>query len=108
MFGFLAINYLLHIFVIGTLSIIQTYLTLSNQNYEWWWRAFLTGFSGCIYCFIYSMYYLITEMEIDLISSDLVYILYMLVVSVSIFMLPIAFVVAAGIVWFAAYDKEKE
>lgn len=38
----------------------------------------------------------------------LVYILYMLVVSVSIFMLPIAFVVAAGIVWFAAYDKEKE
>lgn len=38
----------------------------------------------------------------------LVYILYMFVVSISMFMLPIAFVVAAGIVWFAAYNKEKE
>ena len=30
MFGFLAANYLMHFFVVGTLSIIQTYLTLAS------------------------------------------------------------------------------
>ena len=56
MFGFLAIDFLLHFFVVGCLGIISTYLCLSYKDYEWWWRSFWTGFGGCLYMFFFSIY----------------------------------------------------
>ena len=77
MFGFLLVNFLLHSVVVAMLSVVQTYFTLCYQNYEWWWRSFWVGTSGAFYLMLYSVYYMLTEMDVDVFSSDLVYLLYM-------------------------------
>ena len=76
MFGFLFVNFLLHAVTTCLLAVVQTYLTLSYQNYEWWWRSFWTGASGSVFVGAYAIYYLMTVMDITSVSSDLVYILY--------------------------------
>ena len=46
MFGFLLLNVLMLVVVISLLSVLQTYMQLCQQNYEWWWRSFYVGASG--------------------------------------------------------------
>ena len=77
MFGFLLADILLLTLVISLLGMIQCYLQLQCGNYAWWWRSFWTGASGGFYLAIYSVVYLFAEMNIKLLDSDLVYLMYM-------------------------------
>jgi len=76
MFGFLLLNFLLMAMVIALLAIVQIYMQLSYQNYEWWWRTFFIGSSGGFYIAAYSIFYLVFHMDVSLVGYDLVYLLY--------------------------------
>ena len=52
-------------------------MQLHSGNYKWWWRSFWTGASGGIYITIYSVVYLVSEMDFSNVDSDLVYLVYM-------------------------------
>ena len=79
MFGFLLINFFLQVMIISLLSVIQTYMQLCYQNYEWWWRSFWVGASCAIYICIYALYYLSTQMSLSDIASDVGFLIYIYV-----------------------------
>lgn len=57
------------------------------QDYNWWWRSFLTpGVSG-LYVFLYSAVYFSTRLEITNTVSSIVYFGYMAVISWGFFLL---------------------
>ena len=57
MFGFLFLSGVC--FVIGCIeiAIITIYLTLSNEDYKWWWRAFLVPASSGVFMFFGTVIY---------------------------------------------------
>lgn len=59
MFILFFVNLNLLICVVTLLSILQTYLCLQAGNWQWWWRAFFSGFSAGIWIFLYCMYHMI-------------------------------------------------
>mmetsp|Transcript_9001 Transcript_9001/g.27063 ORF Transcript_9001/g.27063 Transcript_9001/m.27063 type:complete len:644 (+) Transcript_9001:35-1966(+) len=83
MFGFLFIVFLLLTVTSAEMSVVFTYLTLSNEDYRWWWQALLTSGSSGLYVFVYSIYYLATQQGFDGISfvSIIIYIVYMSIIS---------------------------
>ena len=59
MFGFLLINFILQLVIISLLAILQTYMQLCYQHYEWWWRSFTVGASGAVFMAAYSLIFLL-------------------------------------------------
>ena len=60
MFGFLFTNLILLVVIVALLSIVQTYMQLCYQNYDWWWRSFAVGASVGFYMFLYTVWFLVT------------------------------------------------
>jgi transmembrane 9 superfamily protein 3 len=58
LFGFLLLNLNLLVIVVALVSIVNTYLCLRAQNWNWWWRAFFSGFSIGFWIFGYCMYHM--------------------------------------------------
>lgn len=83
MFGFLFIVFLLLTVTSAEMSIVFTYLTLSNEDYRWWWQAFLTSGSSGLYVFIYSIYYLTTQPGFAGVNfiAIVMYVVYMSIIS---------------------------
>ena len=79
MFGFLLFNFILQVLIISLLSVLQTYMQLCCQHYEWWWRSFFVGASGSIYMAIYAIYFLFSKMKIADFGSDAAYLVYIAV-----------------------------
>lgn len=95
MFGFLLVDCVLLLLVVALLCVVQTYMQLCYQNYEWQWRSFIVGASGTLYMFAYSCIYLFTQMKLARLMSDLVFLVY-----VEVFLL--CYAVAAGAVGVGA------
>eukprot|EP00181_Compsopogon_caeruleus_P000891 CAMPEP_0184678342 /NCGR_PEP_ID=MMETSP0312-20130426/1076_1 /TAXON_ID=31354 /ORGANISM="Compsopogon coeruleus, Strain SAG 36.94" /LENGTH=641 /DNA_ID=CAMNT_0027127011 /DNA_START=213 /DNA_END=2138 /DNA_ORIENTATION=- len=85
MFGFLFLVFVILIVTCAEMSIVFTYLLLSNENWKWWWHAFLTSASSGVYVFLYSLYYLVTQPGLEGINfvSILLYLGYMGMISVA-------------------------
>jgi transmembrane 9 superfamily protein 2/4 len=81
MFGFLFINLNMLICVVSLVSILNTYLCLQAQNWQWWWRAFFSGFSTTLFVLAYCVYHMIFEFGMDIFWSDVVFLLYSILVS---------------------------
>jgi len=84
MFGSLFLNMLILIFVISSLSIIQTYFQLRHQNHEWHWRSFLTGASCGIYIGAYTFYYMVYIAKMNMIAGELIYFVWALLFTYSV------------------------
>eukprot|EP00184_Porphyridium_aerugineum_P005163 CAMPEP_0184697166 /NCGR_PEP_ID=MMETSP0313-20130426/4217_1 /TAXON_ID=2792 /ORGANISM="Porphyridium aerugineum, Strain SAG 1380-2" /LENGTH=646 /DNA_ID=CAMNT_0027155929 /DNA_START=246 /DNA_END=2186 /DNA_ORIENTATION=+ len=97
MFGFLFLVFIILILTCAEMSIVFSYLTLSNEDYKWWWQAFLTSASSGMYVWLYSFYYLLTQPGFRGINivSILIYIGYMSLIS-------IAFALMTGCIGFYA------
>lgn len=78
MFGILFINLWLLIIVIGLVSVLFTYLCLQQGNWAWWWRSFGIGYAAGLYLMAFSCYNMIFVFEMNLFWSDVVYLLYTL------------------------------
>ena len=54
-FGFLALVLLILVVTCSEIAVVLCYFQLCNEDYEWWWRSFLTAGSSGLYLFLYSM-----------------------------------------------------
>ena len=82
MFTFCGLALAIFCAVTAEVSIIVTYISLSNGNYRWWWPSFFSTASTGVYLFLYSAYYFITTLHIHQLSSMLTYYGYMFLLSV--------------------------
>jgi len=83
MFGFLFLIVLILIVACAEVSIVQTYLQLCAENYQWWWRSFAVSASSGIYLYLFSVYYFAAKLRMTRASSIVVYYSCMMLASVS-------------------------
>ncbi|KAG2305685.1 hypothetical protein Bca52824_025433 [Brassica carinata] len=56
-FGFLFIVFLILIVTRAEITVVLCYFQLCSEDYNWWWRAYLTAGSSAFYLFLYSIFY---------------------------------------------------
>merc|ERR1711968_367264 len=69
------------------ITILMCYFQLCNEDYRWWWRAFLSSGSCAGYIFCYSVWYYITELSIDGFVPTCLYFGYMSLITITFFLL---------------------
>ncbi|KAH7294029.1 hypothetical protein KP509_28G053300 [Ceratopteris richardii] len=86
-FGFLFIVFLILVVTCAEITIVLCYFQLCNEDYHWWWRAYLTSGSSALYLFLYATFYFFTKLEITKVVSGFLYFGYMVIISYSFFVL---------------------
>uniref|UniRef100_A0A251UUG8 Transmembrane 9 superfamily member n=2 Tax=Helianthus annuus TaxID=4232 RepID=A0A251UUG8_HELAN len=99
--GFLFIAFVILIITCAETTIILCYFHLRGEDYNWWWRAYLTSGSSGLYLFLYSVFYFFTKLEITKFVSCVLYFGYMLIASFAFFVLTgtIGFYACLWFVW---------
>lgn len=72
------------------MAVLSVYLSLCEENYHWWWRAFISGGSVAIYVFVYSINYLFHS-QVEGLVPVLYYLCVSAIISITLF-------IAAGVV----------
>lgn len=85
-FGFLFLVMLVLIVTCAEVAILLCYFQLCNEDYEWWWRAFMSSGSCGIYTFVYSAWYYLTELNIIGFVPTVIFFSYMFVISLTCFL----------------------
>jgi len=67
-----------------SVSIVATYIQLCHENHKWWWTSFLNTASTGLYLFGYSIWYLVSKLELVGVLPVLVYVTYMGMISVAL------------------------
>ncbi|KAE8703946.1 Transmembrane 9 superfamily member 11 [Hibiscus syriacus] len=62
-FGFLLIVLLLLVIVCAEVSVVLTYMHLCVEDWRWWWKAFFASGSVALYVFLYSINYLVFDLQ---------------------------------------------
>ncbi|XP_058083093.1 transmembrane 9 superfamily member 11-like [Magnolia sinica] len=62
-FGFLLIVLILLVVVCAEVSLVLTYMHLCVEDWQWWWKSFFASGSVSIYIFLYSINYLIFDLQ---------------------------------------------
>jgi len=86
-FGFLALVFLITLVTVAEISVVMTYFQLSAEDYNWWWRSFLTPASAAGYVFLYAVVFYFTRLEIEAGVATLMYFLYTAVACWGLFLL---------------------
>lgn len=87
MFGFSFFCFGILVTTCIMVSIITVYFQLCSENYNWWWRSFITpGFCG-IYVFIFSVFYWFFKISSSSLATAVLYFGYSLLISVLVFFL---------------------
>lgn len=60
-FGILYLVFVILCIITACITVSLTYLQLSTEDHEWWWRSILTGGATSFYCLAYCFYFLMTE-----------------------------------------------
>jgi transmembrane 9 superfamily member 2/4 len=92
-FGFLCLVLLILIVTSAEIAIVMCYFQLCSEDYNWWWRSFLTPAASSLYVFLYAVMYFVTKLEITAFVSGLLCFCYMGLV-------PWAFFLMTGCVGF--------
>lgn len=77
-FGFLALTAGVVALTTATVTILFTYFNLCAEEYRWHWRAFLTGGGSAFWLLIYGLYYWLSRLSLDSLSSVVLYMGYLL------------------------------
>ncbi|XP_059637735.1 transmembrane 9 superfamily member 8-like [Cornus florida] len=86
-FGFLFIVFVILLVTCAEITIVLCYFQLCSEDYQWWWRSYLTSGSSALYLFLYAAFYFFTKLEITKPVSGMLYFGYMLIVSYAFFVL---------------------
>ncbi|KAL8497531.1 hypothetical protein ACS0TY_021020 [Phlomoides rotata] len=62
-FGFLLIVLSLLVTVCAEVSVVLTYMHLCVEDWMWWWKAFFASGSVALYVFLYSINYLVFDLQ---------------------------------------------
>ncbi|CAF1001894.1 unnamed protein product [Rotaria sordida] len=85
-FGFLLVVYIILIITCLEITICLCYFHLCTEDYNWWWRSFLTSGSTAVYFFLYSGFYFATKLEISDGVSTFLYFGYTLMLTFILFL----------------------
>ena len=94
-FGFLMLVFVILVITCAEITIVMCYFQLCAEDYNWWWRSFLTSGSSAGYMFAYSVFYFFTKLEITKFVSGLLYFGYMSIAA-------LVFFVSTGTIGFYA------
>jgi transmembrane 9 superfamily member 2/4 len=86
-FSFLLLVLIILVITCAEISVVMTYFQLCAEDYNWWWRSFLTSGSSALYLFVYAIIYFMTKLEITQPISILLYFGYMAIASWIFFLL---------------------
>lgn len=86
-FGFLGLVFLILLITCAEIAIVMTYFQLCAEDYNWWWRSFLTPASSAVYVFLYSILYYATRLDIEAGTPTLLYFSYMAIACWGLFLL---------------------
>jgi len=86
-FGFLFVVCVILVATCAEITILLCYFQLCNEDYHWWWRAFMSSGSCAAYIFLYGIWYFHTELEITGFVPTVLYFSYMAMISVTSFLL---------------------
>lgn len=87
MFGLAFVDFCFFIVTCALTSIFLCFLHLRTEDYNWWWRSFLTTGITAFYVFVFCWYVFATQMAIDDIASTIVYFGYTLIMVFFFFLL---------------------
>lgn len=87
LFGFLALVLIIMVVTCAEISIALTYFQLTSEDYNWWWRSFVSSGSSAVYVFLYSILYLYTRLQITKGISLALYFGYMFLMCIFFFLL---------------------
>jgi len=76
MYGFLFLVFVILIITCSETTILLCYFHLCAEDYNWWWRSFLTSGFTAFYLAIYCVHYFITKLEIEGSASTFLYLGY--------------------------------
>ncbi|XP_059449776.1 transmembrane 9 superfamily member 12-like isoform X2 [Corylus avellana] len=62
-FGFLLLVLSLLVIVCAEVSVVLTYMHLCVEDWRWWWKAFFASGSVALYVFLYSINYLVFDLQ---------------------------------------------
>ncbi|XP_031479202.1 transmembrane 9 superfamily member 11 [Nymphaea colorata] len=62
-FGFLFVVMVLLVVVCAEVSLVLTYMHLCVEDWRWWWKSFFASGSVAIYIFLYSINYLVFDLQ---------------------------------------------
>ena len=85
-FGFLLLVLAILAVTCAEISVVMCYFQLCSEDYNWWWRSFLTSGSSAGYLFAYSVLYFTTKLEIVGFVPSLIYFSYMALVAFTFFL----------------------
>ncbi|CAM8952974.1 unnamed protein product [Rhodiola kirilowii] len=84
-FGFLLVVLTLLVVVCAEVSLVLTYMHLCVEDWRWWWKAFFASGSVSLYVFLYSLNYLVFDLQsLSGPVSAILYIGYSLIMAVAI------------------------
>merc|ERR1719276_509479 len=85
-FGILMVVFTLLVVTCAEMSVLLVYLQLCAEDYNWWWRSFVTSGSVSIFVFIQSIHYF-SLLEANTLSTYLLYFGYNGIICVGFFMM---------------------
>lgn len=85
-FGFLLLVFVILCLTCAEISMVLVYFQLCSEDYNWWWRSFLTSGGTAIYVFMYSAFYF-SKLEANLAITYFLYFGYMSVVCFGLFLM---------------------
>jgi transmembrane 9 superfamily protein 2/4 len=87
LFGFLFLVFLIMLITCAEISVVMCYFQLSNMDWQWWWRAYLSSGSSAFYMFLYAIHYYIFRLQIEGGVSTFLYFGYSLLLCLGFFVL---------------------
>eukprot|EP01120_Amphizonella_sp_Union-15-10_P014699 TRINITY_DN7228_c0_g1_i1.p1 TRINITY_DN7228_c0_g1~~TRINITY_DN7228_c0_g1_i1.p1 ORF type:complete len:662 (+),score=122.37 TRINITY_DN7228_c0_g1_i1:63-1988(+) len=73
LYGFLFIVFLILILTCAEITVVMCYFQLCSEDYNWWWRSYLTSAASAFYMFLYAIFYFATSLDISNFVSFVIY-----------------------------------
>ena len=86
-FGFLTLTFVVTAATTAMVSILTCYCHLCAEDYRWQWRSFITGGASAFWLFLYGMYYCLMRLSLPDLSSQVLFVGYLLMLSALDFLL---------------------
>jgi transmembrane 9 superfamily protein 2/4 len=82
LFWFIYLAFGLYFIVVMQISVVQTYLQLCYEDYQWWWRSWSLGAMPALSTFVLCVGHLFFSVRVTHYTSFIIYIVFSLAVSV--------------------------
>ena len=86
-FGFLFLVMIILVATCAEITILLCYFQLCNEDYNWWWRSVLSSGACAGYVLLYAVWYYVFELEITGVVPSTLYFGYMILISLSFFLI---------------------